>query len=46
MKSLEELKAIRERMQGQIGMRSEHAKDTRVVVGMAPAALPAVRVRF
>ena len=46
MKSLEELKAIRERMQGQIGMRSEHAKDTRVVSAWQPAALPAVRVRF
>ena len=39
MKSLEELKAIRERMQGQIGMRSEHAKDTRVVVGMATCGI-------
>ena len=41
MKSLEELKAIRERMQGQIGMRSEHAKDTRVVVGMATCGIAA-----
>ena len=39
MKSLEELKAIRERMQGQIGMRSVHAKDTRVVVGMATCGI-------
>ena len=39
MKSLEELKAIRERMQGQIGMRSEHAKDIRVVVGMATCGI-------
>lgn len=39
MKSLEELKAIRERMQGQIGMRSEHATDTRVVVGMATCGI-------
>ena len=39
MKSLEELKAIRERMQGQIGMRSEHAEDTRVVVGMATCGI-------
>ena len=39
MKSLEELKAIREKMQGQIGMRSEHAKDTRVVVGMATCGI-------
>lgn len=39
MKSLEELKAIREKMQGQIGMRSEHATDTRVVVGMATCGI-------
>ena len=39
MKSLEELKAIREIMQGQIGMRSEHATDTRVVVGMATCGI-------
>ena len=39
MKSLEELKAIREKMQGQIGMRSEHAQDTRVVVGMATCGI-------
>ncbi len=39
MKSLEELKAIREKMQGQIGMRSEHEKDTRVVVGMATCGI-------
>ena len=39
MKSLEELKAIREKVQGQIGMRSEHATDTRVVVGMATCGI-------
>lgn len=39
MKSLEELKAIREKMQGQIGMRSEHETDTRVVVGMATCGI-------
>ncbi|MCC8029112.1 MAG: (2Fe-2S) ferredoxin domain-containing protein [Lachnospiraceae bacterium] len=39
MKSLEELKAIRERMQGQIGLRSRDAKDTRVVVGMATCGI-------
>lgn len=39
MKSLEELKAIREKMQGQIGMRSEHATDTRVVVCMATCGI-------
>ena len=32
MKSLEELKAIRERMQGQVGLRSEDSSQTRVVV--------------
>ena len=35
MKSLEELKAIRERMQGEIGVRKADANETRVVVGMA-----------
>ena len=39
MKSLEELKAIRERMQGQVGLRSESATDTRVVVGMATCGI-------
>lgn len=39
MKSLEELKAIREKMQGQVGMRSESATDTRVVVGMATCGI-------
>ena len=33
MKSLEELKAIRERNQGKIGVRSESETQTRVVVG-------------
>ena len=31
MKSLAELKAIRDRMQGQVGMRGEDASQTRVV---------------
>ncbi len=35
MKSLEELKAIRERNQGKVGVRSENETQTRVVVGMA-----------
>ena len=35
MKSLAELKAIRERMQGQVGLRQEDTSQTRVVVGMA-----------
>ena len=42
MKSLDELKAIRERMQSQIGIRSEieHA-STRIVVGMATCGIAA-----
>ena len=39
MKSLEELKAIREKMQGQIGIRSEASNQTRVVVGMATCGI-------
>lgn len=39
MKSLEELKAIREKMQGQIGIRSESSSQTRVVVGMATCGI-------
>ena len=39
MKSLEELKAIREKMQGQVGMRSEDESQTRVVVGMATCGI-------
>lgn len=39
MKSLEELKAIRERMQGQVGMRAEDDSQTRVVVGMATCGI-------
>ena len=39
MKSLEELKAFRDKMKGQIGMRSEHADNTRVVVGMATCGI-------
>ena len=41
MKSLEELKAIRERMQGQLGMREENENQTRVVVGMATCGIAA-----
>ena len=40
MKSLEELKAIREKMQGKIGYRSEDAGQTRIIVGMATGARP------
>lgn len=39
MKSLEELKAIREKMQGQIGLRNEGGEKTRVVVGMATCGI-------
>lgn len=39
MKSLEELKAIREKMQGQVGVRSENENGTRVVVGMATCGI-------
>ena len=39
MKTLEELKAIRERMQGQIGIRSETSDQTRVIVGMATCGI-------
>ncbi|MEG1992976.1 MAG: (2Fe-2S) ferredoxin domain-containing protein [Acetivibrio sp.] len=39
MKSLEELKAIRERMQGQVGLRSEDSSQTRVVIGMATCGI-------
>lgn len=39
MKSLEELKEIREKMHGQIGFRSENENGTRVVVGMATCGI-------
>ena len=39
MKSLEELKAIRDKMKGQIGSRSEDEDKTRVVVGMATCGI-------
>lgn len=39
MKSLEDLKAIREKMQGQIGFRSETSNQTRVIVGMATCGI-------
>lgn len=39
MKSLEELKAIREKMQGKVGFRSEEENQTRVVVGMATCGI-------
>lgn len=39
MKSLAELKAIRERMQGQVNMRGEDNNHIRVVVGMATCGI-------
>ncbi len=39
MKSLEELKAIREKMQNQVGLRKEDAETTRVIVGMATCGI-------
>lgn len=39
MKSLEELKAIREKNQGKVGVRSENETQTRVVVGMATCGI-------
>ena len=41
MKSLEELKAIREKMQNQVSMRAEDHTHTRVVVGMATCGIAA-----
>lgn len=39
MKSLEELRIIREKMQGQISLRSEDHTQTRVLVGMATCGI-------
>ena len=39
MKSLEELKALREKMQGSVALRSEDSDQTRVVVGMATCGI-------
>lgn len=39
MKSLEELKAIREMMQGQMGLQNESSEQTRIVVGMATCGI-------
>lgn len=41
MKSLAELKAIKDKMQGQVGIRNEDQADTRVVVGMATCGIAA-----
>lgn len=39
MKSLAELQAIRDKMQGQVGLRGEAESSTRVVVGMATCGI-------
>ncbi|MGC4019104.1 MAG: (2Fe-2S) ferredoxin domain-containing protein [Muricomes sp.] len=39
MKSLEELRAIREKMQGKVGVRSENDDQIRVIVGMATCGI-------
>ena len=41
MKSLEELKAIRDKMQNQVNLRDEDTTATRVVVGMATCGIAA-----
>lgn len=41
MKSLEELKAIRERALNQVNMRTDHDGEIRVVVGMATCGIAA-----
>lgn len=39
MKSLEELKAIREMMRGQMGLRNESSDQIRIIVGMATCGI-------
>ena len=39
MKSLEELRAIRKKMQGRVGVRAENENQIRVVVGMATCGI-------
>ncbi len=41
MKSLQELKAIRDKMKNQVGLRGEEENTTRVVVGMATCGIAA-----
>ena len=41
MKSLAELAELREKMQGEVNLRHDSAKDTRVVVGMATCGIAA-----
>ena len=45
-KSIEELNAIRERMQQNIQVRTENADNTRVVVGMATCGIAAGAVPY
>ncbi len=39
MKSLEELRAIKEKMKGEVGVRESGSHETRVVVGMATCGI-------
>ena len=41
MKSLEELKAIRDRVKNQMDMRNDNDNDTRIVIGMATCGIAA-----
>ncbi|GHV46124.1 hypothetical protein FACS189499_00580 [Clostridia bacterium] len=41
MKSLAELKAIKEKMQGQVGIRDDDSSSIRIVVGMATCGIAA-----
>lgn len=41
MKSLEELKALRDRVQNQMDMRNDNDNDTRIVIGMATCGIAA-----
>ena len=41
MKSLEELKAIRDRVQNQMDLRNDNDNDTRIVIGMATCGIAA-----
>ena len=41
MKSLEELKAIRDKMKGQVDVREEGSDATRIVIGMATCGIAA-----
>ena len=41
MKSLEELKAIRDRVENQMDLRNDNDNDTRIVIGMATCGIAA-----